>query len=84
METLKKLLSWMTSLPTSGKVLSTVIITLISVLLLFCACSCGTTKVVARVTDQAASTVTISTTMTPSVDVSPNVDFQFNKSLDHE
>ena len=84
METLKKLLSWMTSLPTSGKVLSTVIITLVSVLLLFCACSCGTTKVVARVTDQAASTVTISTTMTPNVEVSPNVEVQFNKDLTHE
>lgn len=70
----------MTSLSTSGKVLSTVIVTLVTVLLLFCACSCGTSKVVARVSDRGVSTVTISTTMNPVVETSPNVEFDFNSN----
>lgn len=59
----------------TGKVISTVIITLIAVLFLFC--SCGPTKVVARVSDAASSTITISTNTPTNVEVTPNVNVEF-------
>ena len=79
MEKLKTFLEWMISLPTSGKVICTVITTLLSILVLFCACSCGQTRAVARTYDRGTTTITITTNNPTSVDASPDVDLNLAK-----
>lgn len=81
MERFKSLLEWMTSLPMSGKVLCTIITTLVIILFLFCACSCGQTKAVARTSDRGVTTITITTNNPTSVDASPDVDLSLTPKI---
>lgn len=81
MDRLKSLMEWMTSLPTSGKVICTIITTLVSILLLFCACSCGQTRAVARTSDRGVTTITITTNNPTSVEASPDVDLNLTPNL---
>ena len=84
METFKKILSWMRGLSTAGKVLSTIIVALVTALMLFCACSCGTTHAVVRTKDSGSASVSIHTNNPVSVETSPDISISFNKSNKNE
>lgn len=76
MEIFKQILNWLTSLGTSGKVISTIIVALVTILLLFCACSCGTLHTTVRMrnpTDNPVVNLSITTNNPTSVDIAPNV-----------
>lgn len=78
MEKLKTFLEWMISLKTSGKIICVIISTLLSILILFCACSCGGIRAVAHTSHRGTTTITITTNNPTSVDASPDVDLNLN------
>lgn len=78
MENLSKLFTWLKSLPVVPKALSCLVILLVYVIVLFSCTSCGTTRAVARTTDNGTTTITITTNNPTSVQASPNVDLKLN------
>ncbi len=82
METLKKILSWMTGLSTVGKALAIVIILLFLAIYLFC--SCGTTHAVVRTKDSGTATITISTNNPVDIETVPTISVSLPNSKVNE
>lgn len=79
MEKIKDLIMWLQGLPLFGKVISVIILALVSILIVFSASSCGTTRAVAHTSDKGVTTITITTNNPISTQVDPNVDFNLSK-----
>lgn len=79
-ESLKKLLSWLITKPVWVRILSVLVIMILSIMVLFSATSCGVTRATIRNNaDNTQTTITITTNNPTSVDASPDVSLNDNK-----
>lgn len=74
-EAIKKLLSWLVTKPVWVRVLSIIVIMILSVMVLFSATSCGVTRATIRNNaDSTTTSITITTNNPTSVTTTPDVD----------
>lgn len=74
-EALKKLLSWLLTKPVWVRIISVIIIMLLSIMVLFSATSCGVTRATIRNNAESTTTsITITTNNPTSVTTTPDVD----------
>lgn len=80
MERLTKFYEWLKSI--SPPWLRAVVLAILAVLVFISTTSCGTTRAVARITDNGSSTITITTNNPTSVNASPNVSLEYKRDVD--
>lgn len=74
-EAIKKLLSWLVTQPVWVRVLSIIVIMILSIMVLFSATSCGVTRATIRNNaDSTTTSITITTNNPTSVTTTPDVD----------
>lgn len=74
-EAIKKLLSWLLTKPVWVRIISVIIIMLLSIMVLFSATSCGVTRATIRNNAESTTTsITITTNNPTSVTTTPDVD----------
>ena len=81
MKNLKPLVEFISRLPITGKVLTTILIMIVSVIIIFFLPACGSTRVVVRNGSESAETTIAVTTNNPtSVTASPNVTLDVSRN----
>lgn len=74
-EAIKKLLSWLVTQPVWVRVLSIIVIMILSIMVLFSAISCGVTRATIRNNaDSTTTSISITTNNPTSVTTTPDVD----------
>lgn len=74
-ESFKKLLSWLITQPVWVRILSVIVIMILSIMVLFSASSCGVTRATIRNNaDSTTTSITITTNNPTSVTTTPDVD----------